>query len=220
MLSKAFGPSPRGFSGHPVRKRPPSGQDLIAWKPESTGSTSPVTPREISESALRSLGDLGGDSRHKSQVTRHLASQRTPQVRSSSGGRCSMATKMKRGRRTRAPAVARRRRAVSVGKNAVYVLRQDLGVSQELMARLLGISLRTLSRLEGSIEPPKPPRAFAELSRLTEGLLSIIRRESLASWIDRPNEAFGGLKPIEVIERGEVDRIWKMIHHVGVGEPL
>ena len=131
-----------------------------------------------------------------------------------------MATKLKRDLRTGAPAVARRRRAVSVGKNPVNALRQDLGVSQELMARLLDVSLRTLSRLEGSTEPPKPPRALGELSRLTEGLLSIIRRESLASWIDRPNQAFGGLKPIEVIERGEVDRIWKMIHQVGAGEPL
>jgi DNA-binding transcriptional regulator YiaG len=128
----------------------------------------------------------------------------------------SMGLKTKNDQRTG----ARRRRAGPKGKNFVYVLRQDLGVSQEVMARLLAISLRTLSRLEGSIEPPKPPRAFGELSRLTEGLLSIIRKESLGSWIDRPNEAFGGLKPIEVIERGEVDRIWKMIHQVGSGQPV
>jgi transcriptional regulator with XRE-family HTH domain len=131
-----------------------------------------------------------------------------------------MATKTKKDQRTVKPAVARRRRAVPKGKNPVKALREGLGVPQELMARLLDISLRTLSRLEARFEPPKAPRAFGELSRLTEGLLSIIRRESLASWIDRPNEAFGGLKPIEVIERGEVDRIWKMIHRVGAGQPV
>jgi hypothetical protein len=27
----------------------------------------------------------------------------------------------------------------------------------------------------------------------------------------RPNEALGGLKPLEVIERGEIDRLWDMI---------
>jgi hypothetical protein len=36
----------------------------------------------------------------------------------------------------------------------------------------------------------------------------------------KPNEAFGGLKPLEVIERGEIDRIWQMIHLLRSGTPV
>jgi hypothetical protein len=36
--------------------------------------------------------------------------------------------------------------------------------------------------------------------------------------VDRQhNEAFGGLKPLKVIERGEVDRLWTMIYHLESG---
>ena len=34
----------------------------------------------------------------------------------------------------------------------------------------------------------------------------------------QPNDAFNGLKPIEVIERGEVDKIWEMIYRLRSGE--
>lgn len=130
-----------------------------------------------------------------------------------------MTTKLKKDQKVGKAPRGGRRSAPTVRENPVHALRQDLGISQEMMARLLDVSLRTLSRLETADEP-KPPRSFGELSRLTEGLLSVIRKESLSSWLDRPNEAFGGLKPIEAIERGEVDRLWKMIHQVGAGEPM
>ena len=38
--------------------------------------------------------------------------------------------------------------------------------------------------------------------RLTNALAEIVREESLGKWLQTPNEAFGGLKPIEVIDRG------------------
>jgi hypothetical protein len=46
-----------------------------------------------------------------------------------------------------------------------------------------------------------------------------MRQEFIGTWLDTPNPAFDGLKPVEVIERGEIDRIWRMVHEVGSGEP-
>jgi hypothetical protein len=46
-----------------------------------------------------------------------------------------------------------------------------------------------------------------------------MRAEFIGSWLKTPNEAFSGLKPIEVIERGEVDRIWRMIYELESGIP-
>jgi hypothetical protein len=44
-------------------------------------------------------------------------------------------------------------------------------------------------------------------------------RAFTSEWLTTPNEAFGDLKPIEVIERGEVDRIWRMIYYIESGQP-
>jgi hypothetical protein len=38
-------------------------------------------------------------------------------------------------------------------------------------------------------------------------------------WLDTPNDGFGGLKPLEVIERGEIDRLWNMIYYLESGVP-
>lgn len=38
-------------------------------------------------------------------------------------------------------------------------------------------------------------------------------------WLTAPNDAFDGLKPLEVIERGESDRIWQMIFLMRSGSP-
>jgi hypothetical protein len=46
-----------------------------------------------------------------------------------------------------------------------------------------------------------------------------MQREFIAEWLQAPNDAFGGLKPIEVVERGEIDRIWRMIYVLESGQP-
>ena len=47
----------------------------------------------------------------------------------------------------------------------------------------------------------------------------VIQKDAIGPWVEQPNSAFDGLKPIEVIERGEVDRIWQMIYHLRSGVP-
>jgi hypothetical protein len=58
-----------------------------------------------------------------------------------------------------------------------------------------------------------------EIDRLRASLSGIVREEFIGTWLDTPNPAFEGLKPVEVIERGEIDRIWRMIYEVGSGQP-
>jgi hypothetical protein len=42
----------------------------------------------------------------------------------------------------------------------------------------------------------------------------------VGEWLKTPNEAFDGSTPLQVIERGESDRIWRMIYQLQTGEPL
>ncbi len=39
----------------------------------------------------------------------------------------------------------------------------------------------------------------------------------LAAWLKAPNPAFGGSQPLQVIERGEIDRLWRMIYFLESG---
>jgi len=73
-----------------------------------------------------------------------------------------------------------------------------------------------------SIESGKPPSANAvrqlkELKRVMDALSEVIQKDAIGPWIEQPNDAFDGLKPIEVIERGEIDRIWQMIFYLRSG---
>ena len=42
----------------------------------------------------------------------------------------------------------------------------------------------------------------------------------VGEWIKTSNEAFDGSTPLQVIERGEVDRIWRMIYRLETGEAV
>ena len=68
--------------------------------------------------------------------------------------------------------------------------------------------------------PTEPvARRLTELERLTNSLSEVINPASLGHWLQTPNPAFGGSKPIEVIERGESDRIWEMAFMLRSGVP-
>ena len=99
-------------------------------------------------------------------------------------------------------------------------LRTRLHLSQPLFAKLLPVSVRTLVTLEGGTPPTEAvSRRLMELERLTNALTEVMREESLARWLQAPNSAFDGLKPLEVIDRGETDRIWSMIYFLRSGVP-
>lgn len=57
-------------------------------------------------------------------------------------------------------------------------------------------------------------QSMKQLQRLQKGLAGVMDKQYIAEWLQTPNPAFDNLKPIEVIERGEIDRIWRMIFYV------
>ena len=99
-------------------------------------------------------------------------------------------------------------------------LRKRLALKQALFARLLPVSVRSLASLEGGSPPTEAvARRLTELLRLTNALAEVMRKESLGKWLQTPNDALDGLKPLEVIDRGESDRIWSMIYFLRSGVP-
>ena len=99
------------------------------------------------------------------------------------------------------------------GKNrTLRQIRDDLGLTQTELARLLGFSTRWVAAQEasGSRVETGSERRLVEIDRLIEALSRVVQPEGLRGWFVRPNPAFQGLKPIEVVERGQIDRLWQM----------
>jgi DNA-binding transcriptional regulator YiaG len=108
----------------------------------------------------------------------------------------------------------------SVKPGMVTELRNRLKLSQAVFARLLPVSVRSLATLESGTPPTEAvARRLIELRRLINALSEIIKEESIGTWLQTPNDAFDGLKPLEVIDRGENDRIWSMIYFLRSGAP-
>ena len=107
-----------------------------------------------------------------------------------------------------------------VSRTLVGEVRADLGVSRRLFARLTGYSERAIASWEAGRALSEASRQrMLEMRRLEKALARAMKPAAVARWLEEPNRAFRGLKPLEVIERGEVDRIWRMLFELesGVG---
>jgi transcriptional regulator with XRE-family HTH domain len=100
-------------------------------------------------------------------------------------------------------------------------LRQDMGLSRVDFARLVGLSDRSVANWEaGSVLKESSLRTIIEIGRLyTKLRQSFASADQLTAWLKTPNKAFDGSQPLQVIERGEVDRIWRMIYFLESGSP-
>ncbi len=100
-------------------------------------------------------------------------------------------------------------------------LRKRMQLTQEIFSRVVGVKVRTLSKLEKGEEPSdQVKRNVTETERLQKALEEVVLKDTIAGWLEEPNDAFDGLKPIEVIERGQIDRLWAMIYDLRSGSPV
>lgn len=91
-------------------------------------------------------------------------------------------------------------------------LRVELGMTRKRFAGLVPMSPRNLAYLESGKRPTRPLlRHVRSLRRLIDALTEVMPDETVGRWLLKPNKAFGGQQPIDVIERGEADRVWEMI---------
>ncbi len=63
------------------------------------------------------------------------------------------------------------------------------------------------------------PRGNGDMKRFFAALKTLIVRDAIGPWLKESNPAFDGSTPLQVIERGETDRIWRMIYELQSGEP-
>ena len=92
------------------------------------------------------------------------------------------------------------------------------GLKPEEFARMTGISLERTEK-QTAARAGRRNGHKAEAIRLIRALVSLIQPKKLGPWMRKPNSNFGGLTPIEVIERGETGKLWRMIYEIESGQP-
>lgn len=86
------------------------------------------------------------------------------------------------------------------------VLRHQMGISRERMARLLDLSTRTVERIEGRNRLPTGTGATArlvQLQQIVELGLAVYTPEGFMHFVATPLATFGGRTALQLIERGE-----------------
>lgn len=93
-------------------------------------------------------------------------------------------------------------------------------VTQDTLTRLAGFSPRAVANwAQGRRPSPSTERRLTEMNRIFQALEKLISKAAIGPWLKEPNPAFDGSTPLQVIERGETDRIWRMIYQLKSGEP-
>lgn len=89
-------------------------------------------------------------------------------------------------------------------------LRDAFRLSRERLARLVGVTAKTVERWEA--KPTRPARdetraRMAQLREIAELGATVYTRESLGDFLEAPLAEFDGLTALQLIERGEADRV-------------
>ena len=91
---------------------------------------------------------------------------------------------------------------------------------QPFVVRLTGFSPRSVAKWsEGVLPSPKQEKALVDMDRLLDGLSRVMKPGQVGHWLKSPNSAFDGSTPLQLVERGETDRIWRMLFDLESGQP-
>lgn len=93
-------------------------------------------------------------------------------------------------------------------------------MKQYQLPRLSGFSQRAIDSWAAGKKPSAPAvKRLTELERLFAALSKVVDAKSIGPWLSHPNPAFDGSTPLQVIERGESDRLWRMVYQLESGQP-
>jgi transcriptional regulator with XRE-family HTH domain len=89
-------------------------------------------------------------------------------------------------------------------------LREAFRLSRERLARLVGVSAKTVERWEA--RPTRPARdetraRMAQLREIAELGATVYTRERLGDFMTAPLSELDGLTPLQAIERGNAERV-------------
>jgi DNA-binding XRE family transcriptional regulator len=111
--------------------------------------------------------------------------------------------------------------AVGAGRSAnrIRELRERFGVTQTELAHALGVSLRTIQNWECSGVVSKP-RLLRDPDELWTLLKDSLKRSDIPAWLRSANDAFGGRRPIDLLNEGHARDIILEFRRLQAGEAV
>jgi putative toxin-antitoxin system antitoxin component (TIGR02293 family) len=104
-----------------------------------------------------------------------------------------------------------------VPRAAFEKLRSDLGTTNEELAEVLAIPLRTLARRTDFFKPDESERILRVGSVLSNAVSVLVEKEAAARWMTHPKRALSGLTPLRCCDTEfgarEVDKLLLRIAH-------
>ena len=98
--------------------------------------------------------------------------------------------------------------------------RTEFKMAQPVVVRLTGFSPRSVAKWSDGVLPsPKQEKALVEMDRLLDGLARVMQPAQVGHWLKSPNPALDGSTPLQLVERGEIDRLWHMLYDLESGQP-
>jgi DNA-binding XRE family transcriptional regulator len=101
-------------------------------------------------------------------------------------------------------------------------IRRALGISRDRMGRLLEVTSKTVGRLEDLDRLPAQPATATRLARLKElvdlGQL-VYTSDGFVQFMATPLPVFGGLTALQLVERGEIERVFAELASTYEGVP-
>ncbi len=89
------------------------------------------------------------------------------------------------------------------------------------LTRMTQYSPRAVAKwVAGDTPSAAAQKQLKELVRLFDALSDVMETSYIGEWLKTANPAFDNSTPLQVIERGESDRIWHMIYRLQTGEPM
>lgn len=90
---------------------------------------------------------------------------------------------------------------IIMDRDRLKELRLTFGLSQERLARLIGVSVRSVARWEAGHSAPSPlaQRQLTALERLKRELDLLMRPDSIDEWMVRPQSRLGGRTPQQLL---------------------
>ncbi|MBI4736971.1 MAG: DUF2384 domain-containing protein [candidate division NC10 bacterium] len=105
---------------------------------------------------------------------------------------------------------------------SLHRVRARIGISQETLAQILGVSVRTVGRWEAKSSFPSR-LAQDRMDRLTEVLQlaeQIFAESAIASWFQTPNPTLRGRTPLGALtSRGGLDEVYHLLGRMAWGIP-
>jgi len=99
---------------------------------------------------------------------------------------------------------------------ALKELRHRFGLAQEALARIIGVSVRTVARWEAGQSGPSPlaGRQLRALSDLDRILREMFRPESIPDWLGRPLNRLGNRTPRDVLVTEGAESLLRLVRQI------